>query len=328
MGYLAGNLRWANLMAAMSDEPQAGFSWNFQTSTQERNTGGDFGVAFELEIENEKYFRLAFFQAKNGTPSEKNIQFSWNQVPPCYNDSKNPSKDFADNRLQKWIFYDQLDISQSDKTPQDHQIYRLAVTQEKGRTEQKKAVNNEALARMCHEAANWVHYVVWCKKDTKAVVNKADPDSSEAEKEIFEAHVPLVISLQDVKKGLSCLDENEFAKALSTTASTVPANLWKTLLTKSSPEEESPHLSFADFIAKGNLPTPNRDWLLLGAQDAQKLIGEFIRMGTEWFVIEGGGEHPLSFEQENDFIQNVIVSPKEFSDVTYKPDSPTSKMTI
>lgn len=112
----------------------------------EDKVGGDFGVAVPLPDDR---FRISFFQAKNQTSQgELNIG-----RPPKPDKSDNwPAKAAAaNNRLARWAVEDVIEAE--DAKAVDHQMIKLARTQQKGRV--------AAGGTETPSSRNWVHYIAW-----------------------------------------------------------------------------------------------------------------------------------------------------------------------
>jgi len=144
IGFLSSTLGWVGLIELLSGNPTAlpAMSWGYQSKTQESRTGGDFGLA--VEIDNGQ-LALAFFQAKNLSGSKLDV----NRVPAAYRadtlKGANTRKE-ADRQLIALI----ADMPGYDDFQQGgHQLAKLAITQTIGRS---KAQN---------ENCSWVHYVAW-----------------------------------------------------------------------------------------------------------------------------------------------------------------------
>jgi hypothetical protein len=144
IGFLSSTLGWVGLIELLSGSPPTlpAMSWGYQSKTQESRTGGDFGLA--VEIDNGQ-LGVAFFQAKYLRGSKLDI----NRVPVAYREES-----LNGERIRKDADYQLSALIAAlpelgDFLQGGHQIAKLALTQ---RTGQRKA-NNENCA--------WVHYVAW-----------------------------------------------------------------------------------------------------------------------------------------------------------------------
>ncbi len=155
MGFIGTSLGVFNLLARLSGvEGETQLLWHAANRRSsklagkgESETGGDFGIAVPWPWPGSGLLRLSFFQAKNRTDNGK-IDLRRHARSSSLSEMQ---EQIAKARVLGWLQNGEL----SDRSEvQDHQIYKMAVTQELGR-----------VAAQSELGRDWVHYVIWSGGD-------------------------------------------------------------------------------------------------------------------------------------------------------------------